>query len=641
MNKNLVKNDASKKQFRTRYIYACKQKVPHIEALQATSKYKAIQVGLNALKRTPSPVKAKKSVTFENIVSSPEVNGRSYAKVVQVHVNTKNTKSKPPERVHMASVRKLQNANTTGTERNCNGHTGLGHSKEVKNQIDNETTDQYSRANDIDNTQKVKSQECKIFDINGLDDKFLHFILNITSDKKSWRNANSEVTKAWRSQTDFEFGFIPLGELHEASSGVINELPNYCPITAHNIVANSGKPNFQQARIKVETQLHLDEWQKQLQGYWDTQLIDLLMFGFPLDFNRASPLRWEGENHKSAIDYPEDIEAYLAEEKSFNAIVDPFKDHPCPNGHISSFMSREKPEANTRCVIIDLSWPLGQSVNSGIDKTSYLGTDFSIVLPIVDHITDKLKTLGRGAHIYTIDISRAFRHIKVDPLDYHLLGLHWRHVYVDTCVPFGSCHGSQIFQRVSDAVRFMMRRAGHSIINYVGFGVPTDAKRSYDHLYDLLDRLGLTISQKKLVPPSTSVVCLGVQIDTEKGSISIPQAKLRQICDTVKEWENKKYCTKRQLQSLLGHLLYIHKCVKPARYFLNRMLQLLREHHGRVRIHLNHEFHRDLRWFQRFLPLYNGVSMYDHKQLDHQVHLDACLKGLGGLCIHEYCCGKC
>ena len=83
----------------------------------------------------------------------------------------------------------------------------------------------------------------------------------------------------------------------------------------------------------------------------------------------------------------------------------------------------------------------------------------------------------------------------------------------------------------------MMRCAGHSVINYVddyvGFGIPSDAKRSYDHLYDLLDRLGLTISQKKLVPPSTSVVCLGVQIDTEKGSISIPQAKLHQICDAV------------------------------------------------------------------------------------------------------------
>ena len=93
-------------------------------------------------------------------------------------------------------------------------------------------------------------------------------------------------------------------------------------------------------------------------------------------------------------------------------------------------------------------------------------------------------------------------------------------------------------------VVFMMRRAGHSVINYiddyVGFGIPSDAKSSYDHLYDLLDRLGLTISQKKLVPPSTSVICLGVEIDIEKGSISIPQKKLCQICDTVCEWKNKK-----------------------------------------------------------------------------------------------------
>ena len=132
-----------------------------------------------------------------------------------------------------------------------------------------------------------------------------------------------------------------------------------------------------------------------------------------------------------------------------------------------------------------------------------------------------------------------------------------------------------------------------------------------------------------MVPPSTSAVCLGVEINTEKGSISIPQAKLRQICDTVSEWKNRKFCTKRQLQSLLGHLLYIHKCVKPARFFLNRMLQLLRKYHGQARIHLNPEFHRDLRWFDRFLPLYNRVSLYDHPKTDHQVHLDACLRGLG------------
>ena len=42
----------------------------------------------------------------------------------------------------------------------------------------------------------------------------------------------------------------------------------------------------------------------------------------------------------------------------------------------------------------------------------------------VDDITLELKRLGRGALLYNIDISRTFRHVKVDPGDYNLLGLH-------------------------------------------------------------------------------------------------------------------------------------------------------------------------------------------------------------------------
>ena len=134
-------------------------------------------------------------------------------------------------------------------------------------------------------------------------------------------------------------------------------------------------------------------------------------------------MSWEGDNHKSAVDLPEDIEAYLQEEMDFKAIVGPFEKYPCDNGHISPFMIRDKPGSKHRRVIIDLSWPLGSSVNAGIDKASYMGTDFVLVLPTVDNITDQLKALGRGAHLFKIDISRAYRNIKVDPLDYDLLGL--------------------------------------------------------------------------------------------------------------------------------------------------------------------------------------------------------------------------
>ena len=58
----------------------------------------------------------------------------------------------------------------------------------------NKGNDQYCRDNDKD----AQLQECKIFDINGLDDKYLHSILNVASDKKSWKIVNNEVSRAWR-----------------------------------------------------------------------------------------------------------------------------------------------------------------------------------------------------------------------------------------------------------------------------------------------------------------------------------------------------------------------------------------------------------------------------------------------------------
>ena len=71
-------------------------------------------------------------------------------------------------------------------------------------------------------------------------------------------------------------------------------------------------------------------------------------FRFPLDFNRHCPLKFEGQNHTSAIQYPADIEAYLQEECQFNAILGPFKENPIP-----PFMTRHKPNSERRRVIID------------------------------------------------------------------------------------------------------------------------------------------------------------------------------------------------------------------------------------------------------------------------------------------------
>ena len=51
---------------------------------------------------------------------------------------------------------------------------------------------------------------------------------------------------------------------------------------------------------------------------------------------------------------------------------------------------QEKPGANSRKVIVDLSCPHGASVNAGVDPDTYLGSEFLLTLPSVDYITNVL-----------------------------------------------------------------------------------------------------------------------------------------------------------------------------------------------------------------------------------------------------------
>ena len=112
-----------------------------------------------------------------------------------------------------------------------------------------------------------------------------------------------------------------------------------------------------------------------------------------------------------------DVDAYLQEETKFKAIMGTFGVSPIENLHYSPFMTLEKANAAHRRVIIDLSWPKDASVNLGIDKDSYLATNFDLTFPTMDHITDTVKNVGPGAHLFKTDISRAFRHVKIDPFD--------------------------------------------------------------------------------------------------------------------------------------------------------------------------------------------------------------------------------
>ena len=98
---------------------------------------------------------------------------------------------------------------------------------------------------------------------------------------------------------------------------------------------------------------------------------------------------------------------------------------------------------------------------------------------------------------------------------------------------------------------------------------------------------------------------------------------MREVCE-------KNYLSKRSSQPLLGKLLYIHKCVVPARSFVNRIAATFRANSHKQRIKLDQEFFKDIQSFLKFLPAFNGITFFDKNPIEKQetLHLDASLTGL-------------
>ena len=118
-------------------------------------------------------------------------------------------------------------------------------------------------------------------------------------------------------------------------------------------------------------------------------------------------------------------------------------------------MTRPKQESDKRRTIVGLSWPRQLLVNARVNKHKYLYTYFKLQYPSIDNIIDAQIELGPGAMLYKVEISRAFRHIRINPRDIDLLGLRHKHTFIDVMLLFGFRHGL-FFTRCSDTIRHIM-----------------------------------------------------------------------------------------------------------------------------------------------------------------------------------------
>jgi len=292
-----------------------------------------------------------------------------------------------------------------------------------------------------------------------------------------------------------------------------------------------------------------------------------------------------------------------------------------------------------------LSWPSGSSVNDGIPVNNYLGEDISLSYPSVDSICSLICACGPGCLIYKRDLSPAYRQFPIDPFDYPLLCYQWRQqLYFDVMLPMGLRTAAMACQRITNAVSYICSLHGYRWINYlddfIGVSPPDVAFEAFQFCGDLLIELGLVESQIKACPPSTSVTCLGVHFVSVEMTMSVTPERLQEIETLLSRWLIKRSASKSELQSLVGKLSFISKCVRQSRLFLSRILNVLRTlKRNNHRTALSAAFRKDIQWWLTFVREYNGVSVIPNSLWsppDTIFSTDACLTGCGGITSTAY-----
>ena len=212
----------------------------------------------------------------------------------------------------------------------------------------------------------------------------------------------------------------------------------------------------------------------------------------------------------------------------------------------------------------------------------------------------------------------------------------WRgKYYVDKFLAFGAVHGTAIFQRITDFIRFILVKLGICVFNYIDDIYACchvdKAEHAFESLTSVITNIGLPMNSQKVFSPTTSLAIMGIVVDVNQAMFSIDPEKLNEIraicsqvflCDVV---------TKQEFQSLLGKLLYVSRCVRSSRIFLNRLLMTLRNHTYKGMVKLDQGTYESLSWFLTFMDSFNGVVYFDKPPVQHHIYVDASMKYLGGL----------
>ena len=253
-----------------------------------------------------------------------------------------------------------------------------------------------------------------------------------------------------------------------------------------------------------------------------------------------------------------------------------------PGVKINGIMCKQKPNGSVR-IILNLSSPLGASVNEGIDEKEFPATMSSTTKWI-----RVLNRAGRGCLMAKVDWSDAYKHLAVREQDLSLQWFSWLGMaFCELCLIFGSKSSVGLYDRLAKLVlSIVCKRSGMApsmVCQHLDDCVAASPKGSdliqrFDDSYaSVAAQLGIKLAPRddpeKAFGPSTVGVVFGVKYDTVLWTWEIPQEKLCRIMHNLQEAIDSVSISQGLMMSICGKILDVRPLVPDGRFHVNHIIR--------------------------------------------------------------------
>ena len=335
--------------------------------------------------------------------------------------------------------------------------------------------------------------------------------------------------------------------------------------------------------------------------------------GFDLRYQGEKKVKQTAPNLKLHVGTKTILWNKIIKEVQAQRVAGPFEEIPYEYFIQSPVGLVPKDNGTKTRLIFHLSHPRGTglSVNDGIPEE-----ECSVQYPDFNKAVELCLEKGKNCKIGKSDMSAAFRHA---PLSRKYLIMFAKHpitkkvfYFVEKCLPFGSSISCAHFQKISDAIAFIVKKKTRDEnVNYLDdffFAalMMECCNWKIQTFLNVCSEINFPVSLEKTHWGTTTLVFLGLLLDTVNQIVCIPLEKIEKTMNMINYFLDKrnKKVTVLQAQQLTGLLNFLCRCIVPGKAFTTRFYAMfsgnknLRQHHH---IKIKEENRLDLLVWKEFL----------------------------------------